>query len=148
MNGEVAHLDLEAKRNGVISAELNAAASGLLHGGDDPRAHVGLERLGGHVPGSASESEQAENEKDQEVFPQTARSGLRALLGQLPWPPVGAGGFEEGVEEGAAVLILLSERRLRSQEANSSLIFSSVRISRILPETWASGTTAAPAFFS
>src|SRR4029077_8279886 len=104
---EVANLHLQAKRDGVVGAKFDAAPGGLFHGGDDPAAHVGLERVGGHVPGGGAQEDDSSEEDDQEIFPPAAARGAGRNISHCPWPPEAV----DGLEPATVVRILLSARR-------------------------------------
>src|SRR6266496_4993164 len=140
MHRNVAHLDLQMKRDNVEAANLRAASGNALDFLDDAAAHVGLEGIGGGVPEARQHCDHAGAGGNQQIFPPASRPG---------------GGFahRDCTPSPAAViapgtLTLLSERRDCSQEIISSLTLSSVSNSRIWAATSAGGVSVTTGCFN
>ena len=65
VDGEVAALDAQAKRDGVQFAEFDSASSSFLKLGDQSAAHALLERVRAHIPPEQRERDRAEYTKTQ-----------------------------------------------------------------------------------
>ena len=161
VDGEVASVHAQAKRNGVQFSEFDAAAGEFLGRRDHPLAHHPLKRIGIDVPGEQTEAKQAENAKQQKEFPENAAAlGGRRLAGLLirffgRFPDRSRSDLRSGL--GQRLLLSgtgfgepgygLPERRLASHPDSSSFIFFSASKSLIRPKTSVSGVALLPAFF-
>src|SRR5271155_2747615 len=157
VDGQVAGIDAQAKRDGVEFSQFDAASGHLLDRRDDPASDEGLKRISGDIPCNESEANQGENAKPQKKFPQDA-SALRRnrrvrLMGRRFVPSLAglsvrwlAQRFRSPLPE-SGVTIWLPERRLASHPKSNSFIFFSANKSLILPKTSVSGVARSPAFF-
>src|ERR1700722_14223248 len=140
MHSDVADLDLHVERNNVEAADLGVSAGNALDFGHQTLAHIHLEGISSGVPERKQQDRQHRAAGTQQILPPTP--GPDRGPAHRACAPSGAGVATPGM------LTLLSERSVCSHETSSSLTFSSVSNSRILPETSARGTSPAPDCFN
>src|ERR1700722_10642800 len=144
MNCDVTDFDLRSERDDVEAADFGMAARDAFHLRDHLAAHVVLKGIGGDVPQGDADEENSGPAHNQQIFPPPSF---------LQWETRLGGGLSHrdctpSFDEPRAKLSLLSERSDCSHETSSSLTFSSVSSSRILPVTASSGTCPEPVCFN
>jgi hypothetical protein len=65
MNGEIAHFNLKAERNGMETSQVYAASRNALQVCNQAVPHPNLKRVCGHVPGRDHEKQRPANQKGQ-----------------------------------------------------------------------------------
>ncbi len=153
VDGEVAGVHTQAKRDGVQCAEFDASARDFLQRRDHPAADHPLKGIGRDIPAEQAETNQAENAERQKEFPQDAPAFGRNRLGRWfgrrfgRWLGRWFGQRLRSPLLDSGVRIWLPERRLASHPESSSFIFCSASKSLIRPKTSFNGVAGLPARF-
>src|SRR5215469_401236 len=140
MHSDIPYLHLHVERHDVETADFRASAGDAFQLGNHAAPHIGLKGFCGGVPEAGQSGDDADTGSEEKIFPPAPAPGGR-LTHRVSTP-------SPGDLSKPGTLTRLSARSDCSQETISSLTFSSVSNSRILAETSASATSAAPDCFN